>query len=154
MKRSLNIGILLVIALGVNAQATDEISFYQSIWGLEKQAIVESYMDLSEAQATTFWPLYDDYELKRKELGKNKVMILSDYATNYGSLTGDQAKDLINRAAANNIASQKLLKKTFNKLSKTLDPVTAAKFVQLENYFIVMIQMSIQESIPFIGELK
>jgi len=31
-----------------------------------------------------------------------------------------------------------------------VDPVTAAKFVQVENYFIVMIQMSIQESLPFI----
>ena len=153
MKRSLTIGIMFVMALGVKAQITDEISFYQSIWGLEKQAIVKSYMDLSEAQATAFWPVYDSYELKRKEIGKDKVMILSDYATNYNSLSGDQAKDLIHRAAANNIASQKLLKKTFNKLSKSLDPVTAAKFVQLENYFIVMIQMSIQESIPFIDEL-
>ena len=153
MKKSLTIGIMLLIALGIKAQTTDEISFYQSIWGMEKQSIVESYMDLSEAQAAVFWPLYDSYELKRKELGKDKVMILSDYARNYGSLSGDQAKDLIHRAAANNISSQKLLKKTFNKISKSLDPITAAKFVQLENYFIVMIQMSIQESIPFIDAL-
>lgn len=153
MKRTLTIGIMLVLALGVKAQTTDEISFYQSIWGMEKQSIVESYMDLSEAQAEAFWPAYDAYEIKRKELGQDKVMLLSDYAKYYDKLSGEVAKDLIHRGTANNIAMQKLLKKTFNKLSKSVDPVTAAKFVQLENYFIVMIQVGIQESIPFIDEL-
>ncbi|MEA3460862.1 MAG: hypothetical protein U9R49_03210, partial [Bacteroidota bacterium] len=146
-------GMLCFLALGVKAQTTDEISFFQSIWGMEKKAIVESYMDLSETQAAAFWPVYEDYEVKRKELGKDKVNLLSDYAKNYGSMSGDNATDLIHRGAANNIAMQKLMKKTFNKLAKSLDPVTAAKFVQLENYFIVMIQMTIQESIPFIDEL-
>ena len=153
MRESLSIGLMLVLALGLKAQTTDEISFYQSIWGMEKQAIVESYMDLSETQAAAFWPVYEEYEVKRKELGKDKVNLLSDYAKNYGSLNGDKAIDLVHRGVANNIAIQKLMKKTFNKLSKSLDPVTAAKFIQLENYFIVMIQMSIQESIPFIDEI-
>lgn len=154
MKRLLTIGLMLVLALGLKAQTTDEISFYQSIWGMEKQAIVESFMDLTEAQAAVFWPEYEAYELKRKELGKDKVMILSDYAENYGSLTGEKVTDIIHRSAANNIAIQKLLKKTFNKLSKSLDPVTAGKFVQVENYFIVMITANIQESFPFIDEFK
>ena len=113
---------------------------------------MESYMDLSETQAAAFWPVYEDYEVQRKELGKDKVNLLSDYAKNYATLDGETATDLIHRAAANNIAIQKLMKKTFNKLAKTLDPVTAARFIQLENYFIVMIQVSIQESIPFIVE--
>jgi hypothetical protein len=153
MKRTVIIGAMLFLAFNLIAQTTDEISFYQSIWGMEKQSIVESYMDLSEGQAAVFWPAYEAYEVQRKELGKEKVMILGDYAKNYESLTGDQAADLVNRGTANNIAMQKLLKKTFNKVSKSIDPITAARFVQLENYFIVMIQMSIQESIPFIGEM-
>jgi hypothetical protein len=152
MKRPMTILVMLIIALGVKAQTSDEISFYQSIWGMEKQSIVESYMDLSEANAEAFWPVYKDYEVKRKELGQDKVMILSDYAKNYATLTGETARDLVHRGTGNNIAIQKLLKKTFNKLSKSIDPVTAAKFVQLENYFVTMIQMSIQESIPFIQE--
>ena len=150
----MTIGVMLVLALGLKAQTPDEISFYQSIWGMEKQAIVEAYMDLTEAQAAAFWPVYEEYEVKRKELGKDKVQLLNDYAENYGSMTGENATDIINRAAANNIAIQKLLKKTFKKSSKSLDPLTAAKFIQVENYFIVMIQMSIQESLPFIDEFE
>ena len=39
-------------------------------------------------------------------------------------------------------------------MSKSIDAVTVAKFIQLENYFMVMIQMTIQESIPFVDEFK
>jgi hypothetical protein len=39
-------------------------------------------------------------------------------------------------------------------MSKSIDAVKVAKFIQLENYFTLMIQMNIQESIPFIDELE
>lgn len=155
MKKKLAIGILCFLALGVKAQTNDDIAFFQSIWGMEKRAIVEAYMDgLATDAASAFWTEYDAYEVTRKELGKEKVMIISDYAENYGSLTGEKATDLINRAATNNIAIQKLLKKTFKKMSKSVGAVQAAKFIQLENYFMIAIQMNIQESIPFVDEFK
>jgi hypothetical protein len=153
MKRLLTIGFIMVLTLGVKAQTSDDIAFFQSIWGMEKRTIVKSYMDLSEADAAKFWTVYEAYELTRKDLGKQRVAILGDYAKNYGSLSGEKAKELINKAVANNIAMQKLFKKTFKNMSKVLDPVTAAKFIQLENYFMLMIQMNIQESIPFVDEI-
>jgi len=139
-----------MLALGVKAQTTDDINFFQSIWGMEKRAIVESYMDLSEADATAFWPEYEAYEESRKELGKDRVMILEDYAKNYATLNDEKAHELVNGTVANNMGHQKLLKKTYKKMSKSVGAVKAAKFVQLENYFITMIQMTISENIPFV----
>ena len=78
MKKLFAIGFMFVLALGVKAQTTDDINFFQSIWGMEKRAIVESYMDFSSADAAAFWPEYEAYETARKELGKERVMILSD----------------------------------------------------------------------------
>ena len=89
-----------------------------------------------------------------EKLGQDRIKILSDYAKNYGSLTGEKATELINGAYSNNIAIQKLLKKTFRKMSKNIDAVKVAKFIQLENYFLLMIQMNIQESIPFVDEFE
>ena len=154
MKNLLSITLILLISISAKAQTQDDIEFFQSIWGMEKRAIVESYMEnLTVDEATAFWAEYDAYEESRKELGKERVMILSDYAENYGSLTGDKATELINGAYSNNVAIQKLLKKTFKKMSKSVDAVKVAKFIQLENYFMIIIQMNIQESIPFVDEL-
>lgn len=155
MKNLLSITFILLISLGVNAQSADDIEFFQSIWGMEKRAMVEVYMDnLTTDEATAFWSEYEVYETARKDLGKERVKILSDYADNYGSLTGEKATELINGAYSNNVAIQKLLKKTFKKMSKSIDAVKVAKFIQLENYFLLMIQMSIQESIPFVDEFE
>lgn len=155
MKNLLSITFILFLSIGVTAQSQNDIEFFQSIWGMEKQAIVESYMEnLTTDEATAFWSEYEAYEASRKELGRERVQILMEYAENYGSLNGETAKDLINRAGDNNIAIQKLLKKTFKKMSKSVDAVKVAKFIQLENYFMIMIQMNIQESIPFVDELE
>lgn len=154
MKRSLTIGLMLVLALAVKAQTTDEINFFQGIWGMEKMAMVDAYMGFSEADAAVFWPQYEAYEVSRKELGKERVMILEDYAKNYATLSPEKAHELVNKSVANTIAHQKLLKKTFKKMSKSVGAVSAAKFVQMENYFITMIQITIQENIPFVIENK
>ena len=105
-------------------------------------------------EAEAFWIEYDAYEVARKELGQEKVAILNEYAENYGKFHAETAKDLVNKSYANNVAMQKLLKKTFKKLSKSMDPVKAAKFIQLENYFMTAIQMGILESIPFVEEFE
>lgn len=66
----------------------------------------------------------------------------------------ETAKNLVNKSYANNVAMQKLLKKAFKKMSKSMDAVKAAKFIQMENYFLTAIQMGILESIPFVDEFN
>jgi hypothetical protein len=145
---------LFLLSLGMKAQTSDEISMIQSLWGMEKRAIVEEYMPLTPVEEPAFWTEYEAYEKARKELGKEKILIISEYVDNYGSLTDEKATQLMNRAIANNIALQKLLQKTFKSMSKVVSPVKAAQFIQLENYFMVTLQMEIQDGLPFIGELE
>lgn len=144
----------LLFSLSTYAQTTDEMSIMQDKWGMEKKEIVGSYMQLSPEEATVFWQKYDTYELARKELAKNRLHIINEYAENYAELSNDKAKKLIEGAIATNMAQQKLIKKTFKNMSKSIPPVQAALFVQLENYLMIVTQMAVQESIFFIGELE
>ena len=143
----------LLISISSYAQSTDDIAIIQGLWGKEKRAIVEQYMDLSAEEATSFWGAYETYESSRKELGAERLEILTAYADNYFELTEEIASDLIHRGIANNISYQKLAKKTFKQMDKSISTVKAAKFIQLENYFRIAILMEIQEGIPFVGEL-
>lgn len=143
---------LLITIIGYS-QSTDDIAIIQGLWGKEKRALVEEYMDLSAEEAPSFWSVYETYESSRKELGREKFDILMEYADNYLGLTDETASDLINRGVANNIAIQKLMKKTFKQMDKSISSVQAAKFIQLENYLLIATLSSIQNEIPFIGEL-
>ena len=154
MKKIPIICFVFLSSLGIKAQTSDEISMIQSLWGMEKRDIVEDYMNLSPPEEAAFWAEYDNYEAARKDLGKQRILIISDYVDNFGSLTNEKATELINKAIENNIGIQKLFQKTFKSMSKVVSPVKAAQFIQLENYFMISIQMDIQEDLPFIGELE
>lgn len=154
MKKLLIFCCIVLISPITKAQSSEDIGLIQSIWGMEKRAIVEEYMDLSAEEESVFWSEYEIYEASRKELGKERMAIINEYVENYGSLSDEKATELMNKAIANNIAIQKMMKKTFKKLSKSISPVKAAQFIQLENYFITSIQLYLQENLPFIGELE
>ena len=135
------------------AQSQDEVAMIQGLWGQEKRDLIANIIKLAPEEETVFWEQYDAYEISRKELGRERLAILTQYADNYDSLTDEMASDLIYRGIANNMAIDKLIKKTFKQMSKSIPALKAALFVQLENYFMIEMQAEIQENIFFIGEL-
>lgn len=154
MKKAILLSVFFFGALVLKAQPTvDEINLIQSAYGMEKRAIVEQYMKLTETEASAFWKIYDEYETKRKDYGKNRVSNIVDYANNYASLTDAKASELIKKSLENQISFTKLQEATFKKLSKVIAPKRAAQFIQLENYLETVIRLNIADDIPFIGEL-
>lgn len=153
MKKIITIAFTILISLTGYSQNNDEIQIIQDLWGLEKKEIVSTYMKLTSEEATSFWEEYNKYETSRKELGRERLTILNEYADNYENLSDEIASDLMKRGLANQMSIDKLINKTFKKMSKSIPSKKAALFVQLENYFMVVTKMAIQESIFFIGEL-
>ncbi len=153
MKKQLFLFCIILFSIDTYSQSNDEIALFQSIWGMEKREIVKEYMNLSSSDELAFWEEYNTYEEARKELGRERIEIINQYINGLTSINNEMATDLMNQSLANQMAIQKLVKKTFKKLSSETSPVTAAKFIQLENYFYTSMQLFIQESIPFIGEL-
>lgn len=141
-------------AMILKAQPTiDEINLVQSAYGMEKRAIVEQFMKLTDTEATGFWKVYEEYELARKEYGKKRVSNIVDYANNYDKMTDAKATELIKASLGNQAAFTKLLQSTYGKMSKAMSPKRAAQFLQLENYLETVIRLKIADEIPMIGEL-
>jgi hypothetical protein len=76
------------------------------------------------------------------------------YAKAYGNMNNENATTLIKASLANQATFTKLLDKTFKKMSKELNPVRAAQFVQVEMYLENVIRMEVLDQIPLIGELE
>lgn len=154
MKKIVLLSAFLLGAMILKAQPTvDEINLIQSAYGMEKRAIVEKYMQLTDAEATGFWKVYDEYEIARKEYGKRRVNNIIDYANNYANLTDDKAAELIKKSMDNQASFTKLQASTYKKMTKVLSPKRAAQFIQLESYLETVIRLNISNDIPFIGEL-
>jgi hypothetical protein len=149
--------LLFAVAFSVTtfAQSTtkDDVDIVQSVYGKSKSELVSQYMALSGVQATEFTKVYDAYELERKKLGQEKIQLINQYATDYATLT-DAKADLITKGALkNNAAYDKLYSSYYEKAKKAVGAINATKFIQLEIYLQTEIRSSIQNAIPFVGEL-
>lgn len=157
MKNVILFAALMVTAIVLKAQAQptpDEIQLIQSAYGMEKRAIVEQYMKITEGEKVNFWKLYDEYEAARKAYGQKRVKNIVDYANNYTTLTDAKAAELAKASLANQMEFTKLQQSTFGKMSKTMTAKRAAQFMQLESYLETIIRLKISDGIPFIGELE
>jgi hypothetical protein len=153
-KLTLILTALLFIAVA-NAQSNkEEVDFIQSIFGMEKKALVADFMQLDAAKQDAFWKLYDEYEVTRKVLGKKRIDLLANYAATYNSMSSEAAdlwmKDIISLTTAND----KLLVSYYKKIKKVTDPVTALKFYHVESYILTSIRQVIASELPYVEAKK
>ena len=145
---------LFMLSTGMFAQSNKEdVDLIQSIFGKEKKELVQIYMTIPEAQSAKFWTLYDTYETARKKLGQERIKLIEQYANDYEKLDSKKAADLVTKKLAWTDKYTKFQQSYFTKFTAIIGGLQAAKFIQLEDYIENCIRLSIQEEIPFIGEL-
>lgn len=132
-------------------QINDEIKLIQSAFGMEKRALVEQYMGLPGDSG--FWTVYEAYEIERRALMKDRILLIDEYLTKLPTLSETDADMLALKAMKNSTSLTGLAAKHYKKIKKEIGAVNAAKFVQLESYVQNTVLLAITESLPFIGEL-
>ena len=155
MKRIILTAIVSLFAISAIAQVSNEdLAIIQAKFKKDKKELIKQAMQLSDAQGQAFWPIYDEYETKRQELSATRAGIINDYLKKYNTLTDEEATDLVKRTLENDSENTKLQKTYLKKIEGVVGGKNAAKFYQLESYLQSNIRMSVQDNIPFIGELK
>ncbi len=143
---------LLLVSGSLSAQSFQtEVEIIQEAFGLEKKVAVANFMALGE-DAESFWALYDEYEAKRKVLGKERIDIIADYAQSYPTISDEEILELFKRRQQLKNSMEKLQNGYFKRMGKEVSVSKAAQFWQLETYLNSIIQASIYSEIPFIGE--
>ena len=97
MKKLVFASLLSVIAIAsLQAQTNkEEVELFQSIFGMEKKAIVAEFVKVEGETGEAFWTLYDQYETERKELGVSRLELLNEYVTNYEHMSAEKMDDLV-----------------------------------------------------------
>lgn len=153
MKRLLFLVAICFSTVAFAQSNKEDVELIQSIYGKEKKTIVADFIKLEGAQKDAFWKLYDEYETKRKELGKKRVALLEKYAASYSSINDATATEITKETIKLGAETDKLIATYHKKMEKAAGAKAAAQFYQIEAYFLSVIRASILESIPFIGEL-
>ena len=98
----------------------------------QKKQIIAENMELSDAEAERFWPIYDQYAAELSKIYDVKIALLKDYADNYSSMTGEQAENYIRRRAEVEQSIMQLRLKYIPAFRKVLSGRETALFYQLD----------------------
>jgi Spy/CpxP family protein refolding chaperone len=98
----------------------------------QKKQIIAENMELSDAEAQKFWPVYDQYAAELSKIYDVKLALLKDYADNYSSMTGDQAESYIRKRAEVEQSIMQLRLQYMPAFRKVLSGRETALFYQID----------------------
>jgi len=131
---------------------TEEIEIVQNLFGAEKRTIIDENINLDGVDSAAFWKIYDEYEISRKEIGKQKLELLHRYTTQKGAVSNMQAEELLKKSISLRSAEDNNIYKAVKKLKKATSPLVASQFYQIEHYISDGIRFSILDNIDFIQD--
>lgn len=117
---------------GSQSSSDDFIELLRKDIRSQKKQIIAENMELSDAEAEKFWPVYDQYAAELSKIYDVKIALLKDYADNYGSMTGEQAEAYIRKRAEVEQSIMQLRLKYMPAFRKVLSGRETALFYQLD----------------------
>ena len=118
----------------------------------DKKLLVALNMDLSDAQAKKFWPVYDAYQVELKKLNTRIAALIEAYANDYNnnSMTDAKAKKMISEMVSIDEAEAAMKKSFVPKLYKALPAVKVARYLQIENKIRAALRYELAAAVPLV----
>ena len=118
----------------------------------DKKLVVAANMDLTEAEAKGFWPVYDSYQADLQTLNERLGRMIVRYADLYNSktITDEAAKGLLDEAVAIEQAEVSMKQGYLPKLAAVLPATKVARYIQIENKIRAAIKYELADGIPLV----
>ena len=117
----------------------------------QKFAVMDGVMQLDPDQSAKFWPLYREYDAESTKINDLRVANIQEYAKTYNQLTDAQADALIQKGLSYQKQRNDLLARYYDRMKQSVGAVTAARFVQVENQLLQIIDLQIESQLPLSG---
>ena len=144
---------LLVVALPNVAAAedgglaADEQILLQQI-NTDKKAVFAANLGMTEEESAKFWPIYDEYEAKRKPLQDRFLANLNNFAAKYERLTDAEAAAMLDEKMAIEKQRDALRQQYTKKIAKVLPGRKALRYAQLETRIDLLVGRNVYTLIP------
>ena len=121
----------------------------------DKKLVVASNMNLTDAEAKNFWPLYDGYQKELEQINQRLLTTVKSYADAYnagkGEISNDTAKKLLADAIGVEESEVKLRQSYAAKLGKVLPATKVARYLQIESKIRAIVRFELAAQIPLVS---
>ena len=118
----------------------------------QKAEIMGSVMELNIDESAKFWPIYSDYDAELTKLNNQRLANIKDYAANYDQMTDTKADELVDNAKEYRKQRAELLAKCYGQVKAALGSIQAARFLQVEDQLLEIIDLQIAAALPVVGQ--
>jgi hypothetical protein len=138
-------------AFAQTAGTTNMEIFRQKIQA-DKKLLIAQNLDLTEAEGTAFWPVYDLYQKDLQQANQRLAAVIVAYgdAYNKGPVANDTAKKLIDEALAIEESELRQKNAVAQKVFAVLPAAKAARYIQMENKVRALIRYELAANIPLV----
>ena len=149
------LGLGLIMSLGAMPAASqekpsDNMQIVIEKIRADKKLLVAENMQLTEAEAKAFWPVYKQYQDELFLLRARTVKLIKDYADAYETMNNNTAKKLLDEVMAIEALGPKLRQAYLPKFRKVLPEVKVLRYFQIENKIQAALIYELAASIPLV----
>jgi len=120
----------------------------------DKKLLVAENMELTEAEAKAFWPVYAQYQDELFLLRSRTAKLINDYADAYEKMSNDTAKKLLDESMTIESLGLKLRQTYLPKFRKVLPEVKVVRYYQIENKIQAALFYELAADIPLMKAAK
>lgn len=120
----------------------------------KKKQLIAANLTLTDAEATKFWPVYDQYTSELVQINNEKYAVIKDYASNWGTMTDAQALGLTKRWMDVEGKVAALRAKYLPIVNGVLPGTKTATFFQLDRRIQMMVDLQLSSQIPLVQDQK
>lgn len=151
---SLLIATAIAGALVANATAqerpADTMDFMRARVQEDKKAFISNNLELTEAEARAFWPVYDRFQSEIAKLQERALRVIGDYVTAYPNLSDDMARRLLDDSLAVEADWVKVRQAFVEQFRRALPDRKVARYYQLENKIHALVSYELAAAIPIV----
>lgn len=116
----------------------------------KKKQTIAANLQLTDTEATKFWPVYDQYVAELTKINDEKYAVIKEYADAWGNMKDDEALSLTRRALAVEEKVAQLRIKYFPIFSKVVSGSTVATFFQIERRVQALVDLQLSAQLPLV----
>jgi len=117
-----------------------------------RKALVAANLELTDAEAAKFWPVYARYQQEINAIGGRLVAVIEDYTASFATLTDAKAMQLTEQYLGIEADRIKVKRSYLDEFAKALPGRKVARFYQIENKMDAVIRYELASTIPVVGQ--
>lgn len=130
------------------ATPADNMQILRDKLKADKKLVVAEAMNMTEKEATAFWPVYETYQKDISALNDRTIKLLQDYVHDYGAMTDASAKGMVDSFLKIEKDRIGLMTSYRPKFQKVLPEVKVARYYQIENKIRAVVNYELASEIP------